>query len=407
MDLLADIRVIDFTHVHAGPLCTYQLALMGATVTKIEQPGSGDQMRQMGHQSAPGMSAGFAGQNANKRSLAIDLKQEEGLRIVHQLIAKADVIVVNMRPGTPDRIGIGYETAKKLNPRIVYCAISGYGTTGPECDRPAMDHLMQGESGMINATGSLETPARVGFAIADSSTAMVAVSSILSTLYNREKTGEGAILDVSMLESCMAVMGLHYYNFLATGTTGPRVGMNPLATIGSAGTWQTTDGYLLVNANNQRLFKRMATAVGRSDLVDDPRFATLQANTQNGETLREIFGSIFATNTTEHWDQVLREAGVPSGQLKTPKETIQHPQLKHRKTLGVIQDVPGFDEPLQFLGAGFTVNGKPKTPTQAPPLLGQHSTEILRDLSLSESQIQSLIENEVVEQSTAYTPDGD
>ena len=378
-DLLAGVRVIDFTHVHAGPLCTYQLALMGADVIKVEAPGSGDQMRAMGPQLAPGMSPGFLGQNANKRSIAVDVKAEAGLAVVHDLVATADVLVINMRPGTAGRLGIDYDAVREINPRIVYCAISGYGQSGPESDRPAFDHLIQGESGMFHATGTPEQPVRVGFAVADAGTAVIASSAINGALLRRERTGEGAFLDVSMLESCMTLMGLNYYGFLATGRVGRRVGAQPLAGTGSAGTFETADGTLMVNANSHRLFVRLATTLGRSDLLEDERFATPAAAHENRVALRAIFAGHFATDTAEHWDGVLREGGVPAGIVKTPPETVRHPQLAHRGSLATLSGVPGVDE-LTVLGAGFTVDESPTTPESAPPLLGEHTDEILAEL---------------------------
>ena len=394
--LLEGVRVLDFTHVHAGPLCTYQLALMGADVLKVEPLGTGDQMRNMGPQFAPGMSGGFLGQNANKRSIALDLKSEAGSEIVKKLIERTDVVVINMRPGTPERLHIGYEDCRQLREDLVYCAISGYGQTGPECDRPAMDHLMQGESGMFNSTGTAEQPARVGFAIADSSTAVIASSAVNAALFRRSRTGKGAYLDVSMLESSMAVMGLNYYGYFATGTIGPRPGMNPLASIGSAGTWQTAKGILLVNANNRRLFVRMAEAVGRPELPNDSRFATDREHARNGQALREIFGEIFATNTAEYWDQVLRQAGVPSGILKTPAETVRHPQLKHRRTIKELTGVPGIPDSLRFIGPGFLLDLNPLTPSQPPPLLGEHSCEVLTELGFAPEEVEEFVATNVI-----------
>ena len=395
-NLLEGVRVLDFTHVHAGPLCTYQLALIGASVLKVESPSGGDQMRQMGRTPEPSMSPGFIGQNANKRSLAVDLKRDEGQAIVKQLIAESDVVVVNMRPGTSTRLGIDYDVCRNLKPDIVYCAISGYGQEGPESDRPAMDHLMQGESGMFLATGTTEQPVRVGFAIVDSSTAMIAASAINAALFRASRSGEGAFLDVSMLECAMTVMGLNYYNYFATGTVNPRPGANPLASIGSAGTWQCAKGTLLVNANNYRAFTRMARAVGRSDLIDDDRFDSILKLSQNGLELRSIFGEIFSTEPAEHWDRVLREAGVPSGVLKGPPETVKHAQLAHRNSIGIIDDVPGMSEAIRFLGAGFLVDGAPTTPQVAPPRLGEHSREVLAELGYAPKEIEEFVENEVV-----------
>ena len=390
INLLDGVRVLDFTHVHAGPLCTYQLALMGADIIKVEAPGNGDQMRSMGQQLAPGMSPGFLGQNASKRSIALNLKTDDGVRVVHRLMEDADVVVINMRPGTADRIGIGYETARTVNPSIVYCAISGYGQEGPEADRPAMDHLIQGESGMFMATGTEDQPVRVGFAIADAGTAVIASSAILGALVRKGREGSGAFLDVSMLESCMALMGLNYYNFFATGKVGPRVGPNPLAQIGSAGTWKTKDGVLLVNANNQRLFERMARALGRGDLLEDDRFRDLNASGKHRDELRAILGEIFSTDTANHWDGVLRKAGVPSGQLKNLDEVVENPQLKFRNTLTTMSDVPGIDDALTFLGAGFTVDETPTRPTSVPPTLGRDSDDILAEIGINRLEIKRL-----------------
>ena len=396
VNLLEGVSVLDFTHVHAGPLCTYQLALMGASVLKVESPDGGDQMRGMGRTAAPGMSPGFMGQNANKRSLAIDLKTEDGNKVVNQLIAKSDVVVVNMRPGTTERLGIDYQACRQLKPDVVYCAISGYGQEGPESDRPAMDHLMQGESGMFLATGTSEQPVRVGFAIVDSSTAVIASSAINAALLRARRTGDGAFLDVSMLESAMTVMGLNYYNYLATGIVNQRPGPNPLASIGSAGTWQCAEGTLLVNANSYRAFTRMARAVGRPELIDDARFDSIQKLSQNSAELRSIFGEIFNTKTAAHWDRVLTDAGVPSGMLKGPPDTVEHPQLAFRNTIGTIDDVPGRTEPLRFLGAGFLVDGSPTTPVESPPLLGQHSRVVLEELGYNSNEIESFIREKVV-----------
>lgn len=391
IDLLDGVRILDFTHVHAGPLCTYQLALMGAEIIKIESPTGGDQMR-AGRGLEPGMPPAFLGQNANKRSVAVDLKQAEGLAVVHQLIESADVVIHNMRPGTPDRLGVGYEAVRDIKPNIIYCAISGYGQTGPTSERPAFDHLIQGESGMFMSTGLEEQPVRVGFAVADASTAVIASSAINAALVRKARTGEGAFLDVSMLESCMTVMGLNYYNYLATGNDRPRVGPNPLAPQGSAGTFETVDGrLLLVNANSHRLFQRLAGAVGRDDLLDDPRFATEAAALENRVILRQTFAALFAENTAAHWDELLAAAGVPAGLAKTPDEVIAHPQLAHRNSLTTLVDVPGTRQgELTFLNAGFTVDEDPTSPSTPPPRLGQHSTEVLAELGFSVSDIENL-----------------
>ena len=389
IDLLAGIRVVDFTHVHAGPLCTYQLALMGAEVIKIESPNGGDQMRQ-GH--PEGLTPAFLGQNANKRSLCIDIKDERALAIVHTLVESCDVVIHNMRPGTPDRLGIGYERLTAIKPDLIYCAISGYGQQGPLSDRAAFDHLIQGESGMFMATGTPEQPVRVGFAVADSGTAIISSSAINAALLRRERTGQGALLDVSMLESCMALMGLNYYGFLATGNVPERVGPNPLARAGSAGTFETQEGTLLVNGNSPRLFERLAKSVGLDDLLTDERFATPAAATRHRRELRAIFAEHFSTNTAAHWEAKITAGGVPCGILKGPAEVVDNPQLAYRKTLTEVADVPGIDAPsLRYLGAGFLVDEVPAVPDTAPPRLGEHSIDVLAEIGVDGATIDALI----------------
>ena len=388
VDLLHGVRVIDFSHVHAGPLCAYQMALMGADVIKVESPMGGDQMR-TGH--PQGLPPGFLGQNANKRSLAIDLKDADGLKAVHALVASADVVLHNMRPGTPDRLGIGFEALKAVKADLIYCAISGYGQSGPESDRPAYDHLIQGESGMFMATGTEEQPVRVGFAVADAGTAMVACSAINAALLRRASTGAGAFIDVSMLESCIALMGLNYYGYLASGRIRPRVGPNPLAQNGSAGTFVTKDGTLLVSANSHRLFERLAKAVGREDLLADERFGSEEAARANRVELRKVFADIFSTETAAHWDALLRKHGIPAGQLKDLDQIVDNPQLAHRGTVKTLTNVPGTpDGTLRFVGAGFTVDENAATPSRPPPRLGEHSAEVLAEIGYSTSAIAAL-----------------
>jgi len=400
VNLLTGICVVDFTHVHAGPLCTYQLALMGAEIIKVEVPGTGDLMRGMGEQFEPGISPGYLGQNANKRSIVIDLKHESAKPVIGRLLRRADVVVQNMRPGVAERLGIGPEDARAERDDIVYCAISGFGQTGPESDRAALDHLMQGESGMFHATGTPEEPVRVGYAAVDSATAMVACSAITSALLRRERTGLGALLDVSMLESAMAVMGLNYYNFLGLGRVGERVGRNPLARAGSVGTFDTEDGIIMVNANSYRLFERLARAVGHADLLDDSRFSTPAAAAEHWEALRARFEAIFRTRSAEAWDRLLRDAGIPCGQVKDPHAVIASEQLAHRGTVATLEGVPGIpDGTLRFLGAGFTADGEPAVPNLPPPRLGEHTEEVLSKLEFTATEIRSLLAEGACEQS--------
>ena len=386
-DLLAGVNVLDFTHVHAGPLCTYQLALMGATVTKVEAPGKGDQMRSMGAGDEPLMSPGFIGQSANKQSIALDLKSAQGLEVARRLVADADVIVNNMRPGTMDKLGLGVQAIQAINPKAIYCSISGYGQQGPYTNRPALDHLMQGESGMFDATGMAEGPAvRVGFAVADASTAVIASSAICAGLYRREHTGKGVFIDVSMLECCLTVMGLNAYGYLATGRVGPRVGPNPLARNGSVGTFTTKSNTLLVNGNNYGLFVRMATALGRRNLIEsynEDRYV------QEWMSLRAEFAEIFVTETADHWENILADAGVPVGQVRNLSQVFENPQLEARRA---ITEIDG----QRYLNAGFQVDGQPTAPLTPAQRLGAATRDVLSGAGYTDDEIAQLVQNGTV-----------
>jgi crotonobetainyl-CoA:carnitine CoA-transferase CaiB-like acyl-CoA transferase len=388
IDLLSGIKVIDLTHVHAGPLCTYQLGLMGAEIIKVEPPETGDQMRSMGRSGdGPLMSAGFTGQSANKQSIVIDLKSAAGRQTIERLLERADVIVNNMRPGTMDKLGLGVATVREIKKDIIYCAISGYGQNGPRAMRPALDHLMQGESGMFDATGMPEGPAvRVGFAVADASTAVIASSAIAAALFKREKTGNGAYIDVSMLECCLAVMGLNVYGYLATGQIGQRVGPDPLARIGSVGTFETTTSTLLVNGNNYRLFCRLAEAVGHPELKDNYPPESFRSN---WEELRSRFAAIFLQDSAEAWEQRLTEAGVPVGQIRNLADVLGNPQLAHRRA---ITEVSGH----RHINAGFQVDAAPSSPSSPAPLLGEHTESVLRSNGFSEAETQALLDSGAV-----------
>ena len=361
---------------------------MGAHVTKVEPPGTGELMRSMGASDTPLMSHGFVGQNANKHSIALDLKHPDAAPVVEQLIRNSDVLVHNMRPGVPDRLGIGVAAARELNPKLIYCAISGYGQHGPASERPALDHLMQGESGMFDATGPVDGPAmRVGFAVADSSTAVIASSAICAALYRRSQTHQGVFLDVSMLECCLTVMGLNSYTYLGSGYCMPRVGPNPLAQVGSVGTFPTKTDSLLVNANNHRLFERLAEAVGYPGLVE--RYPAGPVFREEWESLRLEFAAIFETRSADEWEAVLTAAGVPVGQVRHLSRVFENPQLAYRKAVTKIGS-------QRYINAGFQVDGEATSPSRPADALGDSSIQVLRELGLSDSEVDALLSSGAV-----------
>ena len=396
IDLLEGVRILDFTHVHAGPLCTYQLALMGAEVIKVEPPVTGEMFRSTGgdpEMNERKMGALFVGQNAGKKSVALDLKSPEVQRIIQEKIAPTvDAAVHNMRPGTAEKLGIGYAHLKVHNPKLVYCAISGFGQTGPFADRAAMDHLVQGVSGMMAITGPTEgPPCRIGYSAADSASAFVAAQALLAGLFRARATGEGAFLDVSMLEACMAIQGQTYYNHLVTGRQPQRVGPNPLARSGATGTFECADGgLLLVNANNHKLFELACRAIGREDIFVDPRYHAPQDAAENWEELRATFGEIYSTRPAKEWEDLLCAGGVPAGRMQEMAEIVESRQLEYRKAISTQNQVPGVGRDLRFIGAGFQVDGEPTTPGGAPPVLGAHTREVLESVGVSHEEIERL-----------------
>lgn len=391
---LTGVRVLDLSHVLAGPLCTYELGLMGASVLKVESPQQGDMYRRLGSDpglNARGMGTSFMGAAAGKRSVAIDLKTPEGLRIVRSLLAEADILVQNFRPGVAERLGVGYEDCKAIRPQLVYCAISGFGQHGPMRDMPAVDHVMQGNSGMMAITGPRDgPPMRVGFAAADTASGLVAGMAVLGALVGAIRTGRGCFVDVSMLESCLVAQATVWYDYLNTGYVYPRVGSETLARRGAGGTFQTADGWLVVSALTQPAFESLCRVVGRTDLVQDPRFAINAGGEEMAPVLRALFAEIFRTGTTTQWVSALTDAGVPAGALNAIEQVAALPHLKERRAFHHFESVPGLDRGVRGLNAGFEFDGcqlKPRTP---PPLLGADTRAVLHEHGYDDATIDAL-----------------
>ena len=288
-DLLAGVRVLDLTNVLAGPFAGYQLALMGADVVKVEVPGSGDLARNLGADpslSAAGLGISFLAQNSGKRSLTLDLKSVAGKEIFERLVRSSDVLLENFRPGVLERLGFGWETLRALNPGLVYCAVSGFGQTGPMRGRPAYDQIIQGLSGIMSVTGTAETaPTRTGFPIADTLGGYAAAFAISAALVKRSRSGDGSYLDVSMLETAIAAMGWVVSDYLIAGRE-PRAMGNENATSAPSGTFDTASGSLNIAANKQEQYEELCTALGRPDLLEDPRFTTRESRKQHRADLK-------------------------------------------------------------------------------------------------------------------------
>jgi len=383
-DLLSGIRVLDLTNVLAGPYCAYQLALLGADVIKVEGPQGGDLARQLGGSpklNQAGMGASFLAQNAGKRSVVLDLKTEADRERFLDLVASADALVENFRPGVMDRLGLGHEALKAVRPGLVYCAISGFGQTGPMRDNPAYDQIIQGLSGIMSITGTPETaPLRVGYPVADTLGGLVGAFAIASALVRQKTSGEGAFLDVSMLECTLSALGWPVSNYLTAGVD-PRPMGNENMTAAPSGAFRTGDGLLNIAANKQEQFVTLCRLIGRPELASDPRFAERETRKKNRAALKTEIEDALTDAPAAAWEERLNRAGVPAGRVLTIPQVLAEPQVLERQVTANFDDVAGMDRPLTVLRGGFMVDGAAPLPTKPPPALGEHMDEIFAGLS--------------------------
>jgi crotonobetainyl-CoA:carnitine CoA-transferase CaiB-like acyl-CoA transferase len=376
---LYGIRVLDLTNVLAGPYCSYQLMLFGAEVVKVEIPGSGDLARRLGPDpelNRAGVGASFLAQNAGKKSVELDVKDPAQRAVFEGLVRGADVLLENFRAGVLDRLGFGWPVLRELNPSLVYCAISGFGQSGPMSQAPAYDQIIQGLAGMMSITGTEETaPLRVGFPVCDSIGGLMAALSISAALVGRNRTGEGCFLDLSMLEASVSAMGWAVSNYVISGVPPAPMGQQN-ATAAPSGTFDTADGPLNIAANRQKQFETLCRLVGRGELIDDPRFADREARKVNREQLNDELNKALRTRTALEWEKLLPPAGVPAARVLSVPQMVESEQLVHR---GFFTDVPFPGDPdrtIRTSGNGVLVNGAPLRPTGPPPLLGEHNNQM-------------------------------
>jgi len=378
-ELLAGVRVLDLTNVLAGPYCCYQLALLGADVIKVESPAGGDLARQLG--AAPdlnlaGMGASYLAQNAGKRSVVLDLKKEADRERFLDLVSTADALVENFRPGVMDRLGLGYERLRAVRPGLVYCAISGFGQTGPMRDNPAYDQIIQGLSGIMSITGTPETaPLRVGYPVADTLGGLVGAFATCAALVRQRTTGEGAFLDVSMLECTLSALGWPVSNYLTAGVEPAPMG-NENMTAAPSGTFRTGDGLLNISANKQEQFVNLCGLVGRPELAADPRFAERETRKRNRAALKAVLDEALSADTAAAWEARLNKAGVPAGRVLTIPKVLEEEQVRLRRMTARFSGVAGRSEPLTVVRGGVVVDGEPPLPKGPPPKLGEQMDEI-------------------------------
>lgn len=382
-DLLSGIRVLDLTNVLAGPYCAYQLALLGADVIKVEAPPGGDLARQLGASpdlNSAGMGASFLAQNAGKRSVVLDLKEEAGRERFLDLVATSDALVENFRPGVMDRLGLGHEKLKEIRPSLVYCAISGFGQTGPMRGNPAYDQIIQGLSGIMSITGTPETaPLRVGYPVADTLGGLVGAFAIAAALVRQKTCGEGAFLDVSMLECTLSALGWPVSNYLTAGVEPQPMG-NENMTAAPSGAFRTGEGLLNIAANKQEQFVTLCGLIGRPELASDPRFAERETRKRNRAALKTLIEDALAGAPAAAWEEKLNRAGVPAGRVLTIPQVLEERQVTERGMATRFQHVQGMDRPLTVVRGGFMVDGAAPAPAGPPPRLGEHADDVFASL---------------------------
>jgi crotonobetainyl-CoA:carnitine CoA-transferase CaiB-like acyl-CoA transferase len=383
MTPLHGLTVLDFTRVLSGPYCTMQLGDLGARVIKIERPGRGDDTRAWGPPFVNGESAYFLSINRNKESVALDLKDAATGPIVEALLARADIVVENFRPGTLERLGWGYTAVAERHPRIVYCSISGFGQTGPRHLEAGYDAMMQGEAGLMSITGPADGPPyRLGVAIADIATGMFAVQGILAALYAREKTGRGQLVDIAMLDSVTALLTYQASIAFATGETPTRMG-NRHPSIAPYDTFPAADGDFVLSVGNDDQFARLARVLGHPEMAADPRFVTNADRVRTYDVLRADLTRLFASRTRADLLKALGEVGVPVSAVRTITEALADPQVAAREMIVPLEHVAA--GPVRVLGSPLKLSDTPASVRLPPPALGQHTETILGEFGLGQT----------------------
>jgi crotonobetainyl-CoA:carnitine CoA-transferase CaiB-like acyl-CoA transferase len=394
---LEGIRVLDLTNVLSGPFATLHLALLGAEVIKIENPDGGDLARKLGNVTKLNkelMGTSFLAQNANKKSITLNLKKKEAKEIFLKLAADADAVVENFRPGVMTRLGVGWDAMRAANPRLVYCAISGFGQDGPDADKPAYDQIIQGLSGTMAVNGDERlNPLRCGFPVCDTVGGLTAAFAIMTALFHRERTGEGQMIDVALLDAVMPLMGWVAANLLIGGQQPVLMG-NDNFTAAPSGVFRTGDGYVNIAANKQEQWESVCDVLDVPELKTDARFAERDTRKKNRKELTPLLEARLAGKTTKEWVALLNEKDVPSGEILGLDAALHQPQIAHRGTLATV-DAPGIG-PLPLFNLPAIFRTTPAAVEAPPPRLGEHTAEVLGRLGYSGSDLDTLRQTGVI-----------
>jgi crotonobetainyl-CoA:carnitine CoA-transferase CaiB-like acyl-CoA transferase len=397
MKPLDDVSVVDLSRILSGPVCTMLMGDMGAQVIKIEPPPTGDDSRQWGPPFVGGISTYFHSINRNKKSLGLNLKTEEGRKILWKLIAGADIVIENFRPGVLDRLGFGYNAVAKANSRVVYCSISGFGQTGPYRDRPGYDVIAQGESGVMDLTGMPDgPPVKLGASLADIVTGLYAFQGILLALLARYRTGRGQCVDISLLDSMVSTLTYHALIYLTTGRTSKRMGTRHPSIVPYE-SFQARDGFVNVAVTNEKQWVNFCKVLGFPEIAADPRFEKMKDRLAHYDELKPMMDRVISGWTRAEVMHRMSEVGIPSGPINSVAEIMEDPQMKAREMIyELIHPEYG---PLRVLGIPIKLSETPGALESAPPRFGEHNREILQSLGYDDAAIAGFRRNNVISES--------
>ena len=390
------VKILDFTRVLAGPYGSYQLALLGADVIKVESR-DGDDMR-FGNRANDwekrGLAAPWVAVNAGKRSITLDLKKPKALEVIKRLVGKADVVMENFRPGVMDKLGIGYETLKAINPRLIYCAVSGFGQVGPQRATAAFDGMIQAMSGLMSITGfEANGPTRVGFAGADVMSGATAAFGVASALYQRTHTGKGQLVDVAMIDAVMGYLAQQFTEHLMTGRVHGQAANLSVTRKPTGNLFRTRDGWMVLAVMTDPQFQRLMKVLGRADALADPRFVDWPTRIENNLALHAIVEEAMKQETAATWVERFAKNDVPAGQVLSIPETVQLDLFQHRTVLQTVETEHG---PIKVVGSGFRLEHGGGSVDRPPATLGEHTDEVLREAGYADADIAEMRQQSVV-----------